>query len=111
MTSSTEKVREILMILEQNYKALRLQRPGDTDKEIRQRIQATSSDLDAFSRSHPTFFRKFTDRTVPSVVRDNIWYIVEQRILFETGTCSELEYATLVRDMVVRNCVHDNETR
>lgn len=95
-----DEVEEALRHVMQRYQQER-QRTGESDAKIRD-LLLTDEKIEAFSRSHPTIFRKMTDRSTPPRVVETLCGMMGLRQRQEQGQLGEAEAAGAL-EMYLKN--------
>ncbi len=90
---SMEEVEAAVRTLMRLYAAQRAQAPAASDEEIRRAVCAESSETELFSTTHPTIFRKLTDRRTPPQVIETLCGMMGIRQRQERGELSDAQVA------------------
>ena len=90
---------EVLEILEEtrrDYADLRGQHQAWDDTKLRHHLVTHNDQIGLFSRTHPTIFKKATDRDTPSVTFERLQQMIRIRAQQERGRIDEQETAHAV---------------
>ena len=99
-----KEVEQTLRRVMKRYSELRRSTGETSDAKLRERLTAESEVFDQFSHTHPTIFRKVTDRDTPPKVIETLCGMMGLRQRQEAGQISDAQVAGGLEQYLRRQC-------